>query len=268
MAEQLCVRALREKVEALQDTPRLSKQVELGTEWIEVGLCTPDEAEAAEAFTQAEAQFERVTTQANAWSDMGIRAYRWLQYVPVFRMRRDKAPARDIAAVAFRALGQSTGRLFSLLPDLKPDGELDRKHIGILGENSVAALLARAGYGPFPSSCREGATQDPELNSDFHLLENGKVPLEVKFKKLGDHPGYDTNRILVIKYAEICRKIGEYNFNGHERPSINKIAITIARGLVHEASGGRSTRFGNNLLQQGSELVIGELVSWLEERRG
>jgi hypothetical protein len=265
LAEDVCLNALRQRVVAPKDPYYFNEYNTFGSQLLEVALNTTDPFEAEASFLEAEAAFSHVTTVAHPLNEEGLRAKRWLAFTPVFRMRREQAAPDSMAAAAYRALGTSTAPLLPALQEVPPQGKHIRRILGLMAENCVAGLIAKAGIAPFPSSGREGKG-DRALNSDFRTIgTDGKLALEVKYKyehEVPDRQNRDTSRVLVITYAEICRRLGEERFPAHNRPTINKIGKDIAQAMIVEANDGVMPGHSGGLLARGSELVVGIINDW------
>lgn len=106
---------------------------------------------------------------------------------------------------------------------------------GALGEIATLTLALRAGHMLYPTSVREGMTeQEVSKNHDFYGVKDGQkvTPLEVKSSPRHQKHTYD-DQITVLYYSDVCREIAQ-NWPVHERPQLRVLALELARILVQE----------------------------------
>lgn len=270
-AEELDVEHLRELTQRYGRSLRVGKMMIAASNFTELGLATPDEAEAQQAFAEAQERYASILSRMELQPEPLLRASRQAEYVPIMQMRRAGVDEETIAAAAYAVLGRSIARV---LPVVRPDDtRVPRYARSILAEDSVPSLLARVGHAPYISSYREETSSGRgglSQASDFHLLgERSKTPVEVKYAKSAKaESGYDSSKVLVIRYVpDIGGVLGdEYGRQIVPNQQLNyeEVALHLSSLLMRESAGEQESLPPDamQLLTRGSTLMTRKVDRW------
>jgi hypothetical protein len=107
------------------------------------------------------------------------------------------------------------------------------------------------------------------LASDFQILGEEKIPVEVTYRAHGRATSpYDENRILVVKYLEICRDAGEKILGPRTPlPRLGAIAIGLSRVMAVEGAGRKLAHDERQFIDEGTAAFTRKITAWQKERR-
>jgi hypothetical protein len=225
-----------------------------------------DEAETA--FAHAKELYAAALPQFKPGTELALRGRRSNEYVSIMRMRRAGEDETVIAAAAYQVLGRSLQQVAPRRSFFETVGSYRK---GIAAEDIIASLLARKGTAPYISSEREGrgGSYDREvlrLVSDFHIIRNNKVPIEVKYATETVTAGYDRSKILVVKYLPmVCEPMMREWPTLY--PDVQTAAVHVARLLIEESVGNTALSAEEHAVLDLASVIVDNIVNeWLAQR--
>lgn len=254
LAEDICVNASLENTSANPSSFNYTSRA--GWAYTELALNTPEDDDAVDAFNQASRFFSYIVNQADPTTSTWFHAAQSASYVPIFSARRYKdKPEQELVEDAYTVVGELIGKLLPCIQNLRENDRDVSKLLGTLAEFATAGLVARTQHLPYPTSCREGVVGG-NRNHDLYTVKNGSKHLlvESKFKFTNNNVDYD-KRILLVPYASICREVAEATWEAHNRPTLNSLAVQLARAASREATRKHLSRSESELLAAGTSVL-------------
>lgn len=245
-AEQVGRDALRGRLDELRGNTSTRRRMETASVLTELAIASPDVQESAQAFTDAEAMYADLIAEAEPYSQMALRAHRYVAFLPVMRQLRSGIPAGRLSSQAHSAALESLDYGIQGVGQYAERSSVPDHIVNAMTVDSVAALLARVGWTPFPASDREHFNNDPGrrfmLGSDLYLRAAGgqKVSIKTHYNTAGQRSRPDDRtKIVSIRYLpNICRPVARALLQGGPLSTQQeaRMAVDLSWQLLHEGT--------------------------------